>query len=129
MLKKIWLSLALLWTGIILYLCLIRASSLPSIDVTNLDKFVHAFFHFVFIILWFLALHFSFRSQSHVKLLGIVFFTSLLFGITIELFQAFFTATRNGDFVDVLSNTTGALLAVFLLTILDKRGFLNRNPE
>ncbi|WP_164905447.1 VanZ family protein [Flavobacterium sufflavum] len=129
MLKKICLGAALSWTGIILYLCLIKASNLPSVDIVYLDKFVHAFFHFVFSLLWFLVLRFYYKNQSSTKLLGIVFFISLSFGITIELFQAFFTVSRNGDVIDVLSNTTGALLAILVLTFLNKNNFLNKIPK
>lgn len=59
-------------------------------------------------------------------LLGIVFVISLFFGIAIELFQTYFTITRNGDVVDVLANTTGALLAIIIIKLLDKNDFLSK---
>lgn len=126
MLKKVCLGLALSWTGIILYLCLVRLSGLPAENIPNVDKYVHAFFYFVFSLLWFLTLHFYFKNQNRRKLLGIVFFVSLFFGIMIELFQTFFTLFRNGDVADVLANTTGALLAIFVIKIVDKNGFLDK---
>ncbi|MES2240375.1 MAG: VanZ family protein [Bacteroidota bacterium] len=125
-LKKISLGAALFWTGFILYLCLIRASDLPSVTIPYIDKCVHFVFHFVFSILWFLVLEFYFKDQKPSKLLGIVFFMSLSFGITIELFQTYFTVTRNGDVLDVLANSSGALLAILVLTFLDKRGFFSK---
>lgn len=51
---------------------------------------------------------------------------SLSFGIMIELFQTYFTVTRNGDVVDVLANTTGCLLGILAIKILDKKGFLSK---
>ncbi|HTG67405.1 MAG TPA: VanZ family protein [Flavobacterium sp.] len=120
MLKRIFLGGALFWTGFILYLCLIRASNLPSVTIPYIDKCVHFVFHFVFSILWFLVLDFYFKNQRRNKLLGIVFLMSLCFGIAIELFQTFFTVTRNGDVIDVFANSTGSLLAILILDFLDK---------
>lgn len=126
MLKKICLGLALSWTGIILYLCLIRASEIPSVTIPYVDKCVHAVFHFVFSLWWFLVLAFYFKSLSLIKKIVLVFLMSLSFGIMIELFQTYFTVTRNGDVADVLANTTGALLAIFVIKIVDKNGFLDK---
>ena len=120
MLKRIFLGGALFWTGFILYLCLIRASNLPSVTIPYIDKCVHFVFHFVFSILWFLVLDFYFKNQRRNKLLGIVFLMSLCFGIAIELFQTFFTVTRNGDVIDVFANSAGSLLAILILDFLDK---------
>lgn len=121
MLKKICLGAALAWTGNIIYLCLIKASELPQITIPYIDKYVHAVFHFVFSLLWFYAFRFSFRTVRRVKLLSIVFVMSLVFGIAIELFQTYLTVTRNGDAVDVLANSTGALLAILVIQILNKK--------
>lgn len=121
MLKKICLGAALAWTGNIIYLCLIKASELPQITIPYIDKYVHAVFHFVFSLLWFYALRFSFKTVHRVKLLSIVFVMSLVFGIAIELFQTYLTVTRNGDAVDVLANSTGALLAILVIQILNKK--------
>ncbi|KQB38050.1 putative integral membrane protein [Flavobacterium daejeonense] len=121
MLKKICLGAALAWTGNIIYLCLIKASELPQITIPYIDKYVHAVFHFVFSLLWFYAFRFSFKTVHRVKLLSIVFVMSLVFGIAIELFQTYLTVTRNGDAVDVLANSTGALLAILTIQILNKK--------
>ena len=121
MLKKICLGAALAWTGNIIYLCLIKASELPQITIPYIDKYVHAVFHFVFSLLWFYAFRFSFKTVHRVKLLSVVFVMSLVFGIAIELFQTYLTVTRNGDAVDVLANSTGVLLAILTIQILNKK--------
>ena len=41
-------------------------------------------------------------------------------GIAIELMQQYFTTTRSADVFDVLANTTGALLAIISILILNK---------
>ncbi len=124
MLKKICLGTALSWAAIILYLCLIRISELPAIEIPYMDKFIHAFFYFVFSLLWFYALRFYFRNQSRTKLLRIVFLMALVFGIAIELFQTFFTIYRSGDVTDVFANMSGSLLAILVIQFLDKNDFL-----
>jgi hypothetical protein len=42
--------------GVVLYLCLVQSDKLPVVTIENLDKVVHAFFHFVFTSLWILFL-------------------------------------------------------------------------
>lgn len=126
MLKKISLGAAIIWAGIILYMCLIRISELPEVKIPYIDKVVHTFFYFVFSLLWFFALRFSFEKQSQAKLLRLVFLIAFLFGIAIELFQAFFTTYRSGDVTDVIANTFGILLAIVLIRFLDKNDFLSK---
>jgi VanZ family protein len=125
-LKKISLGAAIIWAGIILYMCLIRISELPEVKIPYIDKVVHTFFYFVFSLLWFFALRFSFEKQSQAKLLRLVFLIAFLFGIAIELFQAFFTTYRSGDVTDVIANTFGILLAIVLIRFLDKNDFLSK---
>lgn len=126
MLKKISLGAALFWAAVISYLCLIRISELPEIKILYVDKILHAFFYFIFSILWFYALRFNSRKQNRTQLLIKVFLLSLLFGIAIELFQTFLTTYRSGDIIDVLANTSGTLLAFLLITTIDKNDFLSK---
>jgi VanZ family protein len=115
-LKNLFFWIAFCWTLVVAYFCLVPSSDIPSISIPNLDKLAHAFFHFVFTILWFLFFKKQVKKKNQTKLLvGAVFF-SLFFGIGIEILQSRLTVTRNGDVFDVLANFTGALLAlVFVL--------------
>jgi VanZ family protein len=123
--KEFLLVLALLWTGVILFFCLIKSSSIPVIKIQNLDKAVHAFFHFVFTAIWFLYFQKQFVKVKFQKLTGVCFCFSVIFGILIEIAQSLFTTTRNGDVLDVLSNTTGAAIAVGVLVYY----FKNKNLD
>jgi VanZ family protein len=114
--KEILLVLALFWTAIILFFCLIKSSNVPVIRIPNLDKLVHAFFHFMFTGLWFLYFKKQFTKTKFQKVMWFSFGFSLVFGIMIEIAQSLFTITRNGDVLDVLANTTGAVIAVITLT-------------
>ncbi len=125
-LKKISLGAAIFWAVIILYFCLKKISELPEIKIAYIDKYIHAFFYFVFSVLWFYALRFYLKTQKRTNLLGIVFMMSLLFGSAIELFQTYFTAYRSGDLTDVIANTAGSLLALIAICLLDKNDFLSK---
>jgi len=115
-LKNLYFWIAFIWTVVVAYFCLAPASNIPSVNIPNLDKLAHSFFHFVFTILWFLFFKNQVKKKNQAKLLvGAVFF-SLFFGIGIEVLQSRLTVTRNGDVFDVLANFIGALLAlVFVL--------------
>ena len=111
MLKKCYLSAAIIWTGSILLLCLEPASDLPKVEINNVDKLVHFTFHFVFIILWYLYLS-SNANKTNYKTPVILFLVSVAFGILVELAQQAFTTSRKGDLLDVVANVTGAFTAL-----------------
>jgi VanZ family protein len=124
--KKTILFLALFWTGIIVFLCLIKSSDLPKVKIENLDKVVHAFFHFVFTLLWFLFFKKQFISFKISKLLFISILFSLFFGILIEILQEFCTTTRRADVLDVLSNFSGALIAFICVKVFNKKNIFDK---
>jgi VanZ family protein len=119
-LKRIFLYSALFWTGVILFFCLIKSSDIPKVNIQNLDKVIHAFFHFVFVLLWFLFFKKKLNSTNPFKPLAISFVFSIVFGIIIEMLQQFFTTTRSGDPLDILANLSGATLAVIGIVLLNK---------
>ena len=55
-------------------------------------------------------------TYLHVRLHAIrtAFLVSSMFGIAIELLQHFFISGRQGDIIDVLSNTIGCILGILL---------------
>jgi VanZ family protein len=96
---------------------LVSSNDIPSVNIPNLDKLVHTFFHFVFTILWFLFFKKQVKKNNQLKLLVFSVCFSLLFGIGIEILQDKLTTTRSGDFSDVLANFTGAIMAFFFVII------------
>jgi VanZ family protein len=114
--KNIYLLAALIWTCSILFLCLASFSNLPDVGFENADKYVHFTFHFGFVNLWFL--YFNYKNKINSIKLGIfIFIFSFIFGVLIELAQRVFTTSRKGDFLDVLSNASGAFSALTLILI------------
>lgn len=120
MLKQIYFYAALLWSALIIFVCLINSSDIPQVAIPYLDKVMHAGMHFVFTLLWFFYFKNKIGSLKNFKLLLISLVLSLLFGITIELMQKFFTVTRNADIFDVIANLSGASMAVIVITLLNK---------
>jgi VanZ family protein len=116
---------ALLWTGIVSYFCLVNSNEIPVINIPNLDKCIHTFFHLVFTFVWFLFFRKQFQSDNTIKPLMYSFVFSFVFGITIEILQNLITTTRSADVLDVLANVVGAILAVFMVMICNKFNILN----
>ena len=119
MLKKLFFGVAVIWTCTVLVLCLIRLDSAPKIDVANIDKYIHVFFHFVFTMLWFFFFHLHFKNNKHYNAFIVSFVLSVLFGILIEIVQYFCTDSRSGDLYDVFANMIGASLSITLFYLLD----------
>jgi VanZ family protein len=124
-LKNLFFWIALCWTGVVGFFCLTPSNDIPTVNIPNLDKFVHAFFHFVFTILWFLFLKKQVKKKNQFRLLIVAGCFSLLFGIGIEILQDKLTTTRSGDFFDVLANFMGATLA-FAFVFFAKK--IKKNP-
>jgi VanZ family protein len=110
--KTFWLVIAIGWTLLIAFLCLIDNSDLPSIGlkVSGIDKMVHFLFHFIFTLFW-SAYYFSKEKKLTKKPLILIIFASFLFGIAIEYIQGSFTKTRQADILDVFFNFCGAISA------------------
>jgi VanZ family protein len=125
-LKQLIFLAALLWTGIVLTLCLVQSNSLPVVKIVNLDKYVHAFFHFVFTSLWFLFFIGSTQNKNIFRPLLIAFMLSVFFGIIIEILQGLYTTTRREDILDVAANVFGATLAVFTIVIYYRTRHLDK---
>lgn len=113
--KQFYFFAALTWTILMLYVCLMKSSSVPSVSIVGIDKIVHIFLHLFFTLLWGIALVKIKRFDSFSKLMRFLFVLSLVFGLLIEFIQGYFTATRSADVTDVLANIFGAFFAIALL--------------
>lgn len=108
--KKIIFLLAILWTLVVTYLSLATFDDISSdIKVPFKDKLVHFTFYMMFVILW--SLFFR-ESKYNYKIL----FAAIGYGIAMEICQKLFTTTRTADILDVLANTTGAIVGLLIIT-------------
>ncbi|WP_397445447.1 VanZ family protein [Polaribacter sp. R77954] len=102
-------------TVAILCLSLIKVSNVPSMDVKNIDKAYHSIAYFTLAITWL----FSFYKKPQKKYTIVLLCIS--FGIIIEVLQSNLTAYRSGDLLDVLANSLGVLLALWIFNIFLKK--------
>ena len=112
--KQLYFWAALVWSGIITFFCLVQLNNVPLGNVSNLDKLVHAFFHFVLTTLCFLFLKSRSFNLNNRKPLLFSFLFSVFFGIAIEVAQGLLTETRQADVFDIIANMSGATLSVLL---------------
>ncbi|WP_317164695.1 VanZ family protein [Spongiivirga citrea] len=117
-----WL-LAIGWTVLITYLSLTSFDELEDvdgidfIDIPHSDKIGHFIFYFGCTTVWFLLLFKGIKLSNKVlKILAVVAIGSFLYGVLIEILQANVTTTRSGDWRDALANTTGILVACFIIS-------------
>lgn len=88
----------------------------------HLDKIVHFIFYFGMVILGVVALKEHFGQQFKLsKTLIVLFVFSVFYGIIIEVMQYSFTKSREGDFLDAIANTVGALVGMFVSKQLNSR--------
>ncbi|OOG74676.1 VanZ family protein [Flavobacterium sp. A45] len=123
--KYLLFLVALLWTGIVSYFCLVNSNEIPVINIPNLDKCIHTFFHLVFTFVWFLFFNKHLQIDSIVKPLVYSVVFSFVFGIIIEILQNLITTSRNADVFDIVANSVGTILAVFVIVICNKFNILN----
>ena len=109
------MALALFWTAIVAIACLASMNDVPKVDfeIKNFDKLVHCSFYALFAIFWFLYLQTIIASTA--KTFLIVFVLSVAFGIIIEICQANFTTSRQGDILDIVANTLGSLVGLAII--------------
>ena len=109
---------SLVFSIAILYLSLKNANDLNKIQILNIphfDKIAHFCMYFILMVLIILEN----RKASIIKL---SLFTMALFpffyGILMEFLQATFTTTRTASLYDVIFNTLGIIMSVFLWLLI-----------
>ena len=103
----IWLAIAS--TLGIAFLSLMRTKGFPVVHISNIDKLFHAIAYLVLTLSWLLT--FKKKQYKYYILLACI-----IYGIFIEVLQTKLTTYRTGDFIDILANTAGALLAFLFFT-------------
>jgi VanZ family protein len=92
---------------------------LPS----STDKWAHAFFYFVLTVLVYFNLTHRLQNKSQNNVIIGAIGVSVFYGIIIEVLQAALTNYRSADFLDILANTSGSLLASVMIFLSTKYKF------
>lgn len=128
--RNIILSVALLWTMLVIILCLVEASSLTTESTFNIpfkDKIAHFIFYFTFSFLWLMYLLKSPIKASENILTFLIFTIAVLLGGIIELAQYHLTKSRSAEWADFFANCLGSFFGILLcLTITKKNN--NKKP-
>ncbi|WP_181858114.1 VanZ family protein [Polaribacter sp. WD7] len=101
-------------TIIIAYLSLIPVTT-KSVSFTGIDKVFHLLAYFTLGISWLTAFYRKTKYKYAIIILCIVY------GIIIEILQSKLTNYRTGDYLDILANTLGIFLALFLFNQILKK--------
>lgn len=114
--KKKFLFIAITWTLIVTYLSLatLNTSIESAIKIPYKDKVVHFVFYFLFVILWMLTINNKrYLNKNGFKIVVL----AIIYGILMELCQAFLVSNRTADVNDVFANSTGALVGLLSIKI------------
>lgn len=122
----------LLTIALITTLSLMPAQEFPQVDVQFADKWAHwIMYGFLTAVMGIETIIYSRRHAvqktisrqqgrtSNIRKFVIIFFFSSIYGGLMELGQAYLTATRNGDWLDFLANSFGALCSAIALCIYE----------
>lgn len=105
--------IAILWTILIYWLCLLPKSELPTnplFDFEGFDKIVHFVFYSIMFFLYYVGL-------GKKRIPFIVIFC-LAVGISIECLQAYLPINRAFDLWDIVANGVGVLCSIISLRIV-----------
>ena len=116
--KIFWKAYA--WTLVILYLSLSPKENFPKVSVINFDKFVHLMMYLVLTFLFVVAFFKKFPTNPKTYYL-FPLMIGLFVGGGTELAQSIEFINRKADWLDMISNSLGAILAVVIFYYLNKK--------
>ncbi|MHC5200713.1 VanZ family protein [Myroides sp. LJL119] len=122
--RNIILGIALLWTILVIILCLVEAENLNSesiFDVPYKDKIAHFVFYFTFSFLWLMYLLKSQLKASKSILTFLIFMVAVLLGGSIEFAQYYFTSSRSAEWADFFANCLGSFFGILLCLTITKK--------
>jgi VanZ family protein len=109
-------TLAIGWTLLIFFLCLIPGNEIPNVKIPFIDKWTHLILFGIFTFLWL----FAYPSLKFSRLL-FIFLVSALLGWLVEVLQGQLTVLhRSQDNMDTLADAVGGLLGVIIFYFLAK---------
>ena len=97
-----------------MYLSLANAETFEHVgffDIPYLDKIAHFVLYFVFMTVIIIEHRNYFENTRMLILIALIPF---VFGSMVELIQSGFTHTRKGDILDIMFNSAGIAVALFL---------------
>jgi len=119
-----------LWAAIILFLSAFSGDKIPRVDfikIPNFDKFVHFSLYYVFSILLISGGNQN-KKQGWVTLNSIKWaaLVAITYGLFIELLQHLLFTSRSADFLDIVANVIGFVMATLSYKLVNQisRGYI-----
>jgi VanZ family protein len=88
---------------------------IPKTKITNIDKVYHSIAYFTLTISWLIVYYKKPQKKN------IIVICSIIFGIIIELLQSTLTNYRTGEYLDVIANSSGVILALLIFNLISKK--------
>jgi VanZ family protein len=110
---------AVLWILLILFLCTLPGSDIPSssfLDKIHFDKIVHFGLFGGIVFLVSLGIYWQKKLISPLTLLLLVIGTAA-YGLAIEFIQKYWVVGRSFDMYDVLADTLGAIAGIWVFKL------------
>ncbi len=101
-------------TCLVTYLSLTSLTDL-NVEITISDKFLHSLAYLILTYSWLFAIK---KSHLNLKTKILIGFVVFLFGIILEILQSSLTIYRHGDYLDIIANTLGIVLAIVTFNFL-----------
>jgi hypothetical protein len=123
LLKKHSYKFALLWATVIFALCSMPGRLIPTVswlELLSFDKWVHAGVFFILVSLFQIAIT---ANQQNPKLIYLYFILSVMYGGALEIMQATVFSERSADWLDMIANSFGCLMALVLRTNITRLVF------
>jgi len=103
------------WCAFIIFL--LKINVYEPMDLQHIDKLHHSLAYFTLATCWLFALQ---KKQSKY----VIVLCCIFFGIVLEILQYAITNYRTGDYLDVLANSFGVILGVFVFNKVSKKNRL-----
>ena len=123
MAARIFLIIAVVYTGVVTTLSLIKLGKISVGDFNPTDKMMHTSAYFLLGSVWFFYYVIK-KSQENNYIPDLLKITGLIivFGMLIEVLQGTLTSYRTPDWFDILANSFGVFIAL-LIFIFFKKSF------
>lgn len=111
------------WIVLILFLCTLPGSELPSIslfDKLHMDKIVHFFLFGGTVILLAYGIYRQ-RGRANISVLVTITVIAILYGLAIEFIQKYMVANRSFELMDVVADAVGAITGALIFRLVGRR--------
>lgn len=121
MAAKLALFLAIVYTLVLTIASLIQLGDLSVGAFSPTDKMLHLGASFVLAFVWMLFYLLKMeQKQNYIKAFIVISVLVIIFGMLIEVLQGALTTYRQPDWADVVANSIGVLIALFLSIFFQK---------